>query len=54
MRTGGTVAQVAVAWLLRQPAVSSVVIGARTVEQLEDNLKGATLSLSEEQVCHEI
>lgn len=48
--TGGTVAQVGIAWLLQQPAVSSVVIGARTVEQLEDNMKGATLSLSEEQV----
>lgn len=47
---GGTIAQVAIAWLLHQSAVSSVVIGARTVEQLEDNIKGALLPLSAEQV----
>lgn len=47
---GGTVAQVALAWLLRQPAVTSVVIGATTLAQLEDNIKAAFLELSEEQV----
>ncbi len=31
-------AQVALAWLLRQPGVSSIIIGARTTTQLEDNL----------------
>ena len=31
-------AQVALAWLLRRPGVTSVVIGARTDEQLADNL----------------
>jgi aryl-alcohol dehydrogenase-like predicted oxidoreductase len=31
-------AQIALAWLLRQPGVSSVIIGARTATQLEDNL----------------
>jgi aryl-alcohol dehydrogenase-like predicted oxidoreductase len=47
---GGTVAQVALAWLLRQPAVASVVIGATTLAQLESNIQAAFLQLSEEQV----
>ncbi|XP_003382666.2 PREDICTED: uncharacterized protein LOC100631598 [Amphimedon queenslandica] len=45
-----SVAQVAIAWLLHQPAVSSVVIGARTVSQLQDNLKAAQLKLDPEEV----
>jgi len=40
-----TPAQVALAWLLVRPAVSSVIFGARTVAQLEDNLKAAELTL---------
>ncbi len=40
-------AQVALAWLLRQPGVSSVIFGARTLEQLEQNLGAATLELSD-------
>jgi aryl-alcohol dehydrogenase-like predicted oxidoreductase len=39
-------AQVALAWLLSRPAVTSLVIGARTDEQLADNLKSADLVLS--------
>ena len=31
-------AQVALAWLLARPAVTSVILGARTLEQLDDNL----------------
>ena len=42
--------QVAIAWLLHKPGVSSVIIGARTPEQLEDNLKSALLALTEEEV----
>ncbi|HUN26678.1 MAG TPA: aldo/keto reductase [Steroidobacteraceae bacterium] len=41
-----SVARVALAWLLQQPAVTSVIIGAKTREQLQDNLKSATLELS--------
>ena len=37
--------QVALAWLLARPAVTSVILGARTVEQLEDNLGAADLVL---------
>ncbi|RWC07313.1 MAG: aldo/keto reductase [Mesorhizobium sp.] len=42
-------AQVALAWLLGRPAVSSLVIGARNETQLKDNLAAASLSLSEEE-----
>jgi aryl-alcohol dehydrogenase-like predicted oxidoreductase len=42
-------AQVALAWLLARPGVTSVVIGARTDEQLADNLSAASLSLTEEE-----
>src|SRR3954464_14800481 len=43
---GVSAAQVALAWLLGRPAVTSLVIGARTDEQLEDNLAAAELELS--------
>jgi aryl-alcohol dehydrogenase-like predicted oxidoreductase len=39
-------AQVALAWLIGRPAVSSVIIGARTDAQLIDNLKSAGVTLS--------
>lgn len=48
---GATAAQVSLAWLLAQPAVASVVVGARTVGQLESNLATASLSLSAEEVA---
>ena len=41
-----SMAQVALAWLVDRPAVSSVILGARTVEQLEDNLGAADMHLS--------
>ena len=43
---GASAAQVALAWLLGRPAVTSVIIGARTDEQLRDNLGGADLALT--------
>jgi aryl-alcohol dehydrogenase-like predicted oxidoreductase len=42
-----SMAQVALSWLADRPAVSSVILGARTVEQLEDNLGAAGLHLSD-------
>jgi aryl-alcohol dehydrogenase-like predicted oxidoreductase len=42
---GVTPAQVSIAWLLAQPAVTSVIIGASTMEQLEGNLGAAELVL---------
>ena len=46
-----TVSQVAIAWLLHRPSVASVVIGARTLEQLEENLQSVNVHLSKEEVC---
>lgn len=45
-RTGATVAQLAVAWLLHQPRVTSVILGAKRVEQLDDTLRAVDVSLS--------
>jgi aryl-alcohol dehydrogenase-like predicted oxidoreductase len=47
---GASMAQVALAWLGQRPTVSSVILGARTVEQLEDNLGATDLDLSPEEV----
>jgi aryl-alcohol dehydrogenase-like predicted oxidoreductase len=46
---GVSAAQVALAWLLGRPGVASVVVGARTEEQLADNLAAANLHLAEEE-----
>ena len=43
---GVSVAQVALAWLLHQPVVTSVIIGAKRVEQLDDNLAATAVVLS--------
>jgi aryl-alcohol dehydrogenase-like predicted oxidoreductase len=43
---GVSAAQVALAWLMGRPGVVSLIIGARTDEQLEDNLGAADLQLS--------
>ena len=43
-----SVAQLALAWLLHQPAVTSVIIGAKKTEQLEDNLKAIDVKLTPE------
>jgi aryl-alcohol dehydrogenase-like predicted oxidoreductase len=47
---GVSAARVALAYLLRKPAVTSLVIGARTSEQLADNLGAADLKLSDEEM----
>lgn len=41
-----TVAQIALAWVLHQPFVSSVIIGANKPEQLDDNLKSVDVQLT--------
>ena len=48
--TGKTVPQVALNWLLQRPTVSSVILGARTEEQLRQNLAATGWNLSESQV----
>jgi aryl-alcohol dehydrogenase-like predicted oxidoreductase len=42
---GKTVSQIALGWLLTRPAVTSPIIGPRTVEQLKDNLGAVGLRL---------
>jgi aryl-alcohol dehydrogenase-like predicted oxidoreductase len=43
-------AQVSLAWLGSRPAVTSVILGARSVEQLEDNLAAVELELTSEEL----
>ncbi len=45
---GATRSQLALAWVLRQPGVSSVITGATKVSQMEDNLGAAELELTSE------
>lgn len=47
---GKTVSQVAINWLLAQPTVSSVAIGARSVEQLLDNIGAVEWRLSDDEI----
>lgn len=47
---GASMAQVALNWLVCQPTVSSVILGARTVEQLEDNLGAEQFRLSDDEL----
>ena len=49
--TGKSYAQISLNWLLRQEGVTAPIIGARRMEQLEDNLGAAGWELSEEQVA---
>jgi aryl-alcohol dehydrogenase-like predicted oxidoreductase len=48
---GSSVARVALAWLLQRKGVMSVIIGAKTIEQLEDNLAAAELTLTPEEIA---
>jgi aryl-alcohol dehydrogenase-like predicted oxidoreductase len=45
-----SLAAVSLAWLLAKPAVTSVIFGARSLEQLDENLKGADVKLSPAEV----
>ena len=47
---GVSMAQVALAWVTDRPAVTSTILGARTTEQLEDNLRAADLRLTTEEL----
>lgn len=51
-----SVAQIALAWLLHQPVVSTVIIGAKRTEQLDDNIKATEVKLTTEELArlHEI
>jgi aryl-alcohol dehydrogenase-like predicted oxidoreductase len=43
-------ASIALAWLLAKPEVSSVIVGARTVDQLKDNLRALEVKLSAQEI----
>ncbi len=49
--TGKTVPQIALNWLLQRPTVSTIIIGARTEEQLRDNLGAIGWNLTPAQVA---
>lgn len=48
---GVSVARIALAWLLQQRFVTSVIIGAKTVEQLDDNLAAVDVALTADEVA---
>jgi len=45
-----SVATVALNWVIKQPGITSTIIGAKTLEQLHDNIKAVTLELSSEEM----
>jgi aryl-alcohol dehydrogenase-like predicted oxidoreductase len=49
-RHGATVARIALAWVLSRDVVTSVIIGARNEQQLEDNLKSVDVTLSSDEL----
>ncbi len=51
-RRGVSVARVALAYVLAKPFVTSVIIGAKNVQQLDDNLAATKLPLSAEELAH--
>ena len=50
-KRGISMAQVALAWLVDRPAVTSVILGARTLEQLADNLAAADVHLEADETA---
>ncbi|RQH02760.1 aldo/keto reductase [Paraburkholderia dinghuensis] len=48
---GVSVAQIALAWLLHQPVVTSVIVGAKRVDQLDDNVAATKVPLSAEELA---
>jgi aryl-alcohol dehydrogenase-like predicted oxidoreductase len=48
---GVSAAQIALAYIIGKPAVTSVIVGARTDDQLADNLASAQLALSDDEIA---
>ena len=48
---GKTVAQLAIAWITRRPGISTALLGARTVAEIEENAGGVGWSLSDEDLA---
>ena len=50
-RHGATIARVALAWALQRKGVMSVIVGAKTIEQLDDNLAAVKLTLTADDIA---
>ena len=50
-QVGAPVSRVALAWMLTKPFVTSIIVGAKTKDQLDDNLKATDLTLTAEQTA---
>ncbi len=48
--TGGSPTEIALAWVLTQPGVATVLLGARTMSQLQDNLSSLEVQLTTDQL----
>jgi aryl-alcohol dehydrogenase-like predicted oxidoreductase len=48
---GVTVAQIAIAWLLHRPVVTSVIVGAKRVDQLDDNIAATQVKLNDDELA---
>lgn len=46
-----SVAQIALAWLLHQPAVTTVIVGAKRIDQLQDNIGAAAIKLADSELA---
>ncbi|HEX3381904.1 MAG TPA: aldo/keto reductase, partial [Paraburkholderia sp.] len=46
-----SVAQIALAWLLHQRVVSTVIVGAKKIEQLDDNIAATNVELSADELA---
>ncbi|MGB3621265.1 MAG: aldo/keto reductase, partial [Ketobacter sp.] len=46
-----SVAQIALSWLLHQKAVSSVIVGAKQVQQLQDNIAATSITLTSQELA---
>lgn len=50
-RKGATTGAVALSWLLHQPGIKSVIVGARSARQVVENIGGVSIDLSEDELC---
>jgi diketogulonate reductase-like aldo/keto reductase len=50
MAHNSSIARIALAWLLTKPFVTSIVLGAKRLDQLQDNLSVLDIKLSQEEI----